>query len=136
MRAFVVAAVALAALALAGRAAAASRGKSINFGATTVVHNSGGLDYAGTVRSHKLGNGSVRYTNTESGDEIHTTYVVRLKSGSLKSTATSMAIPGTQPTTPPRTWARARSPAARGRTRAPRARSGSTARATPTGRSR
>jgi len=122
MRTLVVAAVALTALAFAGPAAAAGRGKIINWHAVTTVHASG-ANFTGTFTSSKLGNGTVTYVNSGTDEEIHSVYRVKLKAGTLKGTATTMATPGGMPPTRRPSWARARSRAAPAPTRARRARS-------------
>jgi len=99
MRTLVVAAVALTALAFAGPAAAAGRGKIINWHAVTTVHASG-ANFTGTFTSSKLGNGTVTYVNSGTDEEIHSVYRVKLKAGTLKGTATTMATPGGMPTDP------------------------------------
>lgn len=70
MRTLVVAAVALTALAFAGPAAAAGRGKIINWHAVTTVHGSG-AKFTGTFTSSKLGSGTVTYVNSGTDEEIH-----------------------------------------------------------------
>jgi hypothetical protein len=100
MRTLPLALIAVLALALAGPAAAAPRGKIVNFHAVSTVHSTGGLNFAGSFASSKLGNGTVKYANSGDNDELHSAYTVRLKAGTMKGTATSTATQGGQPTDP------------------------------------
>ena len=52
------------------------------------------------VHVEQLGNGTVTYVNSGTDKEIHSVYRVKLKAGTLKGTATTMATPGGMPTDP------------------------------------
>jgi hypothetical protein len=68
--------------------------KVVHFTATSAVHNSGGASFAGTFQSRRLGSGTVRYTGKPAGDASVTTWLARLRSGTLKGTARTTLTPG------------------------------------------
>src|SRR5262249_360419 len=101
MRALPLVPIAALTLALAAPATAAPRAKIVSFHAVTTVRSAGGANLTGTFTSRRLANGSVSYTNSGTADgEVHSAYKVKLKTGTLKGTATSFATAGGQPTDP------------------------------------